>query len=127
MKILEFPFPLAERGITSLAPRCLFPFCDIPFSVYCLQRIFAASQTDLFRVLQCFLPAYIRIAVHKVIAMIMEVRISKMIAKLRIPDRLRLQSQIHTGLIQGNRIEGGQHTDVRKNRSIIFSVAVTVR
>ena len=61
------------------------------------------------------------------IAMIVAVRISKMIAKLRIPDRLRLQAQIHTSLIQGNRIEGGQHTDVRKNRSIIFSVAVTIR
>ena len=92
-----------------------------------LQRIRAASKANFLRMLQCFPPAHVRIAVHEMISIIVEVRIRKMISQLGIPNRLCLQTQIHTGLVQCNRIKGRQHADIRKNRRIVFSVTIAVR
>ena len=54
------------------------------------------------------------------------VRLCQIISQLAVADGLCFLAEIHAGLVQGNRIERGQHTDVRKNRRIIFRMAVAV-
>ena len=41
-------------------------------------------------------------------------------------DRL-LVAEINSRLVQGNRVKGGQHTDIRNNRNIVFGMTVTER
>ena len=49
------------------------------------------------------------------------------IRQLAVRQRCLLQAGIHTGLIQRQRIEGGEHTDIGQDGYIILPVAVTVR
>ena len=51
----------------------------------------------------------------------------KIVSELAVADRFRRETQIRACLIECDRIEGGEHTDVRKNRSVIFRVTVAVR
>jgi len=50
-----------------------------------------------------------------------------MISQLAVLHRDRLKAQIGAGLVQGNRVKGSQHTDIRQNSRIIFVVTVTIR
>ena len=70
---------------------------------------------------------HIRIAVEEVVMVVLPVRLREIIAELAVPDRLRLKAEIHARLIKRHWIEAGEHTDIRQNRGIIFSMAVAVR
>ena len=59
--------------------------------------------------------------------MVVPVRIRQMISQLAVGDRSCLQTEICAGLVQRYRIERGKHTDIRKDRCVILTVAVTVR
>ena len=54
-------------------------------------------------------------------------RLCQMLSKLAVGDRCCLQAGICTGLIQCNRVKACEHSDIRKDRRIIFTMAVTVR
>ena len=60
------------------------------------------------------------------VVMTVPVRLRQMFAQLTVCDRCRLQTGIRTGLIQSNRIKACKHSDIRKDRCIIFPMAVTV-
>ena len=50
-----------------------------------------------------------------------------MFRKDAVCKRFLAVHRIRTRLIQSNRVERSEHSDIRDNRSIIFRVAVTVR
>ena len=54
-------------------------------------------------------------------------RLCKMLAKLTVFDRSCLQAGIGTRLIKSNRVETCKHSDIRQDRSIVLTMAVTVR
>ncbi len=56
----------------------------------------------------------------------MPFRFRKVVTKLAVADWLRSKTCIYAGLIKSNGIEACEHSNIRKNRSIIFAVAVTV-
>ena len=91
------------------------------------ELVFTGADTDLFRMLERLFPGNIRIAVLEDITLIKEVRVRQMFTELAVRERSRFFAQIHAGLIESYRIEGGEHSDVRKDRGIIFTVAVAVR
>ena len=51
----------------------------------------------------------------------------EVIRQLTVRQRVGLQTQIRTGLIQGYRVKGRQHAQIRQNRSVVFPVTVAVR
>ena len=61
-----------------------------------------------------------------VVAVIVEVRICHVVAKLAVPDGFRLRAQVDAGLIERDRIERSQHSDIGKYRGIVLAVAVAV-
>ena len=50
-----------------------------------------------------------------------------MLAKLTVFDRSCLQAGIGTRLVKGNRVEACKHSDIRQDRCIVLTMAVTVR
>ena len=54
-------------------------------------------------------------------------RICEVLTELAVGDRSRIQTGIRAGLVKSDRIEACEHSDIRKDRGIIFTVAVTVR
>ena len=48
-------------------------------------------------------------------------------AELAVGDRSCLQAGISTGLIQRDRVKACEHSDIRQDRRVIFTVTVTVR
>ena len=54
-------------------------------------------------------------------------RLCQMLSKLAVGDWCCLQAGICTGLIQCNRVKACEHSDIRKDRRIIFTMAVAVR
>ena len=103
---------------------------QLPSQLYLFQRnqlILSGAEPDLLPMLQRLFPADIRIAVHKMIVMLMEMRVREMLAQLTVADRLRFLAKIHASLIQRNRIERRQHAKIRQNRRVVFAVAVAVR
>ncbi len=61
------------------------------------------------------------------IPVIVEVRVREVISQLRVGDGSCGKTQIHTGLVQCNRVKGGQHADVGQDGCIVLAVAVAVR
>ena len=51
----------------------------------------------------------------------------QMLAKLTVLNRLSAQAGVCTCLVQRNRIKACEHSDIRQDRRVILSVAVTVR
>ena len=96
-------------------------------SFHSYQLVFTCSEADLLTMGQGFFPADIGVAVQEMVVMVMPLRIRQVIAQLAVPDRIRLQAQICARLIQRHRIEGRQHADIRQDRRIVLTVAVTVR
>ena len=74
----------------------------------------------------CF-PLHIRIGIHKVVVVAMPFRFRKVVAKLAVADWFCSKTCIYAGLIKSDGIEACEYSDIRKNRSVIFAVAVTVR
>ena len=90
------------------------------------QFIGAAAEANLLGVFECLLPAYVRVAVQEMVVMMVPVRFREVVAELTVADRRGSETRVDTGLIEGNRIKGGKHSDIRKNRSVILRVAVAV-
>ena len=59
--------------------------------------------------------------------MAMPVRLCKVFTKLAVLDWCRFQTGICAGLIQSNRVKACEHSDIRKDRCVILSMAVAVR
>ena len=95
-------------------------------STHHTKLIFPCAETYLLSVFQCFLPPDVRVIIKEMIMVMFTFRIGKIISQLTVSDRSFPETEISTGLIQGNRIEGGKHTYIRQYRSIILIVAVTV-
>ena len=91
------------------------------------QFIGAAAEADLLGMLERFLPAYVRVAVKEMVVMMVPVRFREVVSELTVADRRGSETSVNAGLIEGNRIKGGEHSDIRKNRSVILRVAVAVR
>ena len=91
------------------------------------QFVGSGAETDLLGVLERLLPAHVWIAVQEVVVIVVPVRLRKVVAELTVADRRRLQACVNASLVERDRIEGGKHSDVRKNRSVILRVAVAVR
>jgi hypothetical protein len=72
-------------------------------------------------------PGYIWITVVPYITMIMEMFLGHIVTKLTVSDRFSLLTKIYAGLIQSYRIKGSKHSNIRKDRRIILTVAVTIR
>ncbi len=47
--------------------------------------------------------------------------------ELTTRERRKVLAGIDAGPVQGERVEGSEHSDVRKDRHIVLAVAVTVR
>ena len=74
----------------------------------------------------CF-PLYIRIGIHKVVVVAMPFRFRKVVTKLTVADWLSCKTCVYTSLVKGNGVKACEHSDIRKDRSVVFTVAVTVR
>ena len=61
------------------------------------------------------------------IVMAMPSRFCQMFSKLAVLDRCCFETGICTCLIQCNRVKACKHSDIRKNRCIVFSMTVAVR
>ena len=61
------------------------------------------------------------------IVVAMPSRLCKVLAKLTVFDRSCLQAGIGTRLVKGNRVETCKHSDIRQDRCIVLTMAVTVR
>ena len=88
--------------------------------------IIPGSQADLFPVGKGFTPADIGIAVLEMIMVMLPAGPGQVIGKLAVGHGIRRKTEIRTGLVQCYRIKGGQHAEVRQDRSVIFPVAVAV-
>ena len=55
------------------------------------------------------------------VMVVMEVRVGQMIGKLAVGERSRRKTCIHTCLIQGQRVKGCKHSNIRENRRIVFA------
>lgn len=92
-----------------------------------MQIVASRAEADLLCVLECFLPTDVGVAVKEVIVVMVPIGFCKVVTQLAVADRSCLLAEIGACLIQCHRIEGCQHADVRQNRGIIFTMAVTVR
>ena len=61
------------------------------------------------------------------ISVIVEVCASHIVSELAVAYRLSLLAKINACLVKSDRIKRCEHTDVRKDGRIVFSVTVTVR
>ena len=77
--------------------------------------------------LKSFLPLDVGVGIKEMIVVMMPALLSKVISQLAITNRLSLLAKISACLVESNRIEGSEHSYIRKNRCIILSVAVTIR
>ena len=91
------------------------------------QLILSRAETDLFRLIESRLPFDIRVGILEMIMVAVPSRLGEMFPELAIGDWSCLQTGIRAGLVQSHRIEAREHSDIRKDRGIIFAVAVTVR
>ena len=91
------------------------------------QLILSCAETDLFRLIESRLPFDIRVGILEMIMVAVPSRLGEMFPELAIGDWGCLQTGIRAGLVQSHRIEACEHSDIRKDRGIIFTVAVTVR
>lgn len=94
-------------------------YCD-PY-LYFNQFVFLISKTDFYAVFYCGFPVGIRVNVCKVVV----VPAAVLFQNASCNNRLAVDG-VHTGHIEGHRIEGGEHADIGNNRDIVLGVAVTV-
>lgn len=69
----------------------------------------------------------IRIRVVEMVVMVMEVRLRHLVRQLASRERGLFQAGIHTGLVEGERIERGEHAHIGDDRSVISGMAVAGR
>lgn len=125
--VFSFYISLFTQESTPCCRRAFVILYDFCFLFDYLQLIFPGSQADLFCLIQGCLPLNIRIGILKVVMMTVPSRLCQMLSKLAVGDRCCLQAGICTSLIQCNRVKACEHSDIRKDRRIIFTMAVTVR
>ena len=85
------------------------------------QLILSCAETDLFRLIESRLPFDIRVGILEMIMVAVPSRLGEMFPELAIGDWGCLQTGIRAGLIQSHRIEAREHSDIRKDRGIIFT------
>lgn len=59
--------------------------------------------------------------------MMVPIRFGQVIRQLAVGHRRCFHAGIGTGLVEGDRVEGSEHADVRQDGRIVFSMAVAVR
>ena len=91
------------------------------------QFIFAGTQANLFRMFEARLPFALRSGVLEMVVMVVEIRAVHVVVKLAARHWGSGQTSIHTSLVEGKRILGHEHTDVRKDRCIVFRMAIAIR
>ena len=91
------------------------------------QFIFSGTQANLFRMFEARLPFALRSGVLEVVVMIVEVRAMHVVVKLASWHWSSGKASIHTSLVEGKRVLGDKHTDVRKDRRIVFRMAIAIR
>ena len=69
----------------------------------------------------------LRVVVAEVVVKVHEARSVDMVAELAVLERSLLQAEVHAGLVQGKRVEGTEHSDIRYDRGVVFLMAVAVR
>ena len=90
------------------------------------QFIFAGTQANLFRMFEARLPFTLRSGVFEMVVMVVEIRAVHVVVKLAARHWGSGQTSIHTSLVEGKRILGHEHTDVRKDRRIVFRMAIAI-
>ena len=86
------------------------------------QLILATAHSQLDCVLQTAFPVGVRVGVGEVVVMTMLALCQNAAAD----DRLTVDG-IRTGLVECNRVEGGEHTDIGHDWNVVLWVAVAVR
>ncbi len=118
--------PRSAPSFRTAAPRGVL-FLKDDTSAHRHQVIAARADAELFTVNEGFFPGNVRIAVEEVIMVMVPVGLCKVVAELGIPDRLCFEAEVGAGLIESDRIKGREHADIRQDRRVIFTMAVTVR
>ena len=60
------------------------------------------------------------------IVVVTEIRLGHVVAELAVGQGIAGQAGVHTGLVQGQGIKGGEHADVGEDGGVVLGVAVTV-
>ena len=88
------------------------------------QLVLPRTDADLLAVLQTAVPVRIRVDALEVVMLVDMARLP--IGGRATQGRLGVDG-VHTGHIQGHRVEGGEHSNIWKDRNVIFTMAVAVR
>ena len=91
------------------------------------QFIFAGTQANLFRMFEARFPFALRSGVLKMVVVVVEIRAVHVIVQLASWQWSSGKASIHASLVEGKRILGDKHTDVRKDRRIVFRMAIAIR
>lgn len=73
------------------------------------------------------LPVDVGVAVEEMVVMMVPIGLCQMIRQLAVGHGRRLLTGIDTGLIEGYRVKGSEHADVRQDRRVVFGMTVAVR
>ena len=104
----------------------LFLLSGRQFLFYSFQFIFSRSKTDLLRLIQRCFPLDVWVGIFEMVVVAVPSFFCQMFSELAVCNRCCLQTGICTRLIQRYRVETCKHSDIRKNRCVVFSMAVTV-
>ena len=96
------------------------------FPLHLDQFVLSAAQTDLFGVRQAGLPLGIGVGVGKVVAVVAEAGDLQVACQHTAGERRRFEAGIDARLVERERIERTEHSDVRQDRAIVLAVAVAV-
>src|SRR5699024_6124499 len=91
-----------------------------------LQHIGALAQADLFSLLQGGLPLDVGVGVLEVVVVAVPAGAGQVLAQLAVGDGGGGQAGVGAGLVQGHRVKGGKHPDVRQDGGVVFPMAVAV-
>ena len=94
---------------------------------YCDQFIGSGAEADFLSVGETIFPSGFRGCVDEMIVVVTEAILMHTVIKKASRKRILCIACVHAGLIQRNRVEACEHSDIRKDRHIVFTVAVAVR
>ena len=91
-----------------------------------LEGVGAGTHADLLGLLEGSFPLDVGVRVLEVVVVAVPARGGKVLAQLAVGQRSGVQAGVGTSLVEGHRVEGGEHADVRQDGRVVLAVAVAV-